>query len=308
MTRFRREHPEHPGHPGEAGPASRRLALLGGAGAALCAAGGLAWWAWPESDAWLAQVRRSGVLRVGYAVEPPYAELGLDQPPGGESPGVVQAAAQALGWRPVWTLTDFGLLLPQLEAGRFDVVAAGLFITPERRRRVRFSRPTLRVRGGWLWRTGAAAPPDDHVQAARLANQAAAGAGAPALRLVALSGSIEHQALLAAGLAPQRLLVAPDAATGETLVLRGQADALALSWPTVRRMAEASAGRLQARPIADAAASHEVALAMHRDASGLQHVLDGALQAFIGSAEHLALLQRCGLGPDDLPAADHERG
>lgn len=286
-------------------PALRRRTLLGAAGAAVAGAGGLAWWAWPDSDAILAQVQRSGQLRVGYAIEPPYAQLDADLQPAGESPGVVRALAQALGWRPVWTLTDFGLLLPQLEAGRFDLVAAGLFITPERRQRVRFSRPTLQVRAGWLWRTGGGAPPADYGQAAHAASQAVGADGAAGLRLVALSGSIEQQALLAAGLPSQRLLLVPDAATGESLVLRGQADALALSWPTVRRMAEASTGRLQARPIADAVAAHEVALAMHRDAAGLQRLLDGVLQGYVGSAGHLALLQRCGLGRDDLPAGAH---
>lgn len=253
------------------------------------AGGGL--WLWrtaAPADASLEAVRARGELVIGYAVEPPYAEPGPDGRPRGESVEVAAAMAARLGLRPRWVLTDFERLIPELQAGRFDVVAAGLFVTPERTERVRFTRPTLRVRPGWLVAAGGPAPPH-HAQARP----------GPGLRIAVVAGSVE-QARFSTGANAAGLLVVPDAAAGQASVLTGAADALALSLPSVRAMAARSEGRLRAVPGGDAG-SALVALAVARPAAALQQALDAELLRFVGSLEHLELLARLGLAADDLP-------
>lgn len=258
----------------------------------LALAGG--WAVLLPQDALLQQVQSAGVLRIGYAVEAPYAMTGPAGEALGESPTVAAAVANRLGVRPEFVLMDFHELIPALEAGRIDLVAAGLFVTPERAQRVLFSRPTLRVRPGWLARAGRFDLP---LTAPELVARAE-------LHVAVVEGAVEASRLGAAGLPASRLRAFPDAASAAAAVRAGTADVLALSWPTVVAMAARSGGRLQAWPAQfpgeDASLT---ALAVRRGEHQLLAAVDEALAGHLGSPAHLAALAAVGLGPDDLPVA-----
>lgn len=102
----------------------------------------------------LAKLRKQGYVRVGFAGEAPYGYRDGDEL-AGEAPTLHREIFTALGvpeLRP--TLTDFGALIPGLTADRFDVVSAGMAITPDRCQKVIFSEPefvsptALMVRAG----------------------------------------------------------------------------------------------------------------------------------------------------------------
>lgn len=257
------------------------------------------WWGAcaDRSDDSLARLQRGGTLRVGYAVEPPYAWVDGQGRILGEAPELAQRVAQHLGaTRIEWVQTEFAALIPGLQQGRFDVVAAGMFITPERARVLRFSRPTLRVAAGWLSQRPGTVTGLDH----------AAAVAQPHLRIAALAQSVELQRLRDLQLPAARLIEVPDARAGAAAVLAGRADALALSWPTVRHLAAGAHGRLLAeparRPQGDAPGSLAYTAFEFRLAdAALARAWDAALGPLLGDAEHLALLARLGLGPDDLP-------
>lgn len=178
----------------------------------------MAWWRWLNRDDSLARTRQAGVLRVGYALEAPYALLDPMGQPTGESPEVARTVARRLGLRTVWILTSFDHLIPDLLAERFDLIAAGMFITPERASQVRFTRPTLRVRPGWL--TLSSRP---------LSLDYGAVQPSASFRIAVLQGSAE-EALFHQRQAPQAgLLSVPDARSGQTAVLLGQASYLGSS-------------------------------------------------------------------------------
>lgn len=272
----------------------RRLALAAVAGAALAAAT----WAWWRDDPSLSRVRRNGRLRIGVAVEAPYVAVDAAGRLAGESPGVARAVCAALGVEPDWVITHFHDLLDELEVGRFDMIAAGLFINPERARRVRFSRPTLRVRPGWLARAGALPVLGSYRRV--LAR--------PELRVAVLAGSVEQVALQGLGVPPARLLDVPDAQAGMAAVSSGAADVLALSLPTVAQMAAQSGRRLQAQVALDPGQDDGCSLtafAFRPADVQLQQAVDAVLARFLGSPAHLALLQPLGLGPADLAPAPH---
>ena len=42
-------------------------------------------------------------------------------------------------------LTEFGSLIPGLKAGRFDIIAAGMFVKPDRCAQILFSEPTYAI-------------------------------------------------------------------------------------------------------------------------------------------------------------------
>jgi polar amino acid transport system substrate-binding protein len=89
----------------------------------------------------LARSKERGYITVGFAGEQPYAfQQGGELT--GEDPTVHKEIWNALGIKELRGVqVDFGQLIPGLNANRFDVVAAGMFILPERCAQAAFSEP-----------------------------------------------------------------------------------------------------------------------------------------------------------------------
>jgi polar amino acid transport system substrate-binding protein len=89
----------------------------------------------------LQEVLKTGTLRVGVTLYPPWAA----RTAGGELVGfeidVAQQLAADMGVRAQIFPYDVDRLIPALESGEIDIIAAGLTITPERARHVNFSAP-----------------------------------------------------------------------------------------------------------------------------------------------------------------------
>src|SRR3546814_18126400 len=124
--------------------ASRRAVvgrMAGIAGIAASATGGGASGAHAETA--LGKAKAAGFIRVGFANEAPYGYATPDGKLTGESPEVVKAVLKKMGIAEVdGVLTEFGALIPGLKAGRFDIIAAGLFVNPKRCEQIQFSKPT----------------------------------------------------------------------------------------------------------------------------------------------------------------------
>jgi polar amino acid transport system substrate-binding protein len=249
-------------------------------------------------DGSLERLRREGVIRIGYAAEAPFAFLSPQGRVTGEAPEVARVVVERLGiGRIEWRQTEFSRLIEELEEGRVDMVAAGMFITRERAERVLFSEPTFRVRQALLVLAGNPLGLHSYGQAA------ARGA-----RVAVLGGSVEERLLR--GLYRSRgdlLVVAPDAVTGLVAVESGQADGLALSSPTVRWMA--SQDRLGRAEVADPfeqepGVSDRLgfgAFVFRKNCPALCAACSGELSRFIGSAEHRELVAPFGFTASELP-------
>lgn len=242
----------------------------------------------------LQRIMRTGVLRVGYAVEAPYSYIRPDLAVTGESIETARLVAQRLGVRSIeWVQVSFPDLIPELLSGRFDVVAAGMFVTPERRERVAFSLPTLRVASGLLVRSTSMRAGQDVTDWLRHARA----------RIATIEGAVEAERLLGLGVSATRLTSVTSANNGLDDLRRGTADALALSWPTVhamqRKLGDAfQAYRLQARgkPVHD-----EVAFAFDPSQQALVDAWNQALRRIRGSEAHLQAIRPFGLSASDVP-------
>lgn len=240
-------------------------------------------------------------LRVGFAVEAPYAFLAEDGRVTGESPEIARRVAAELGYgEPEWVLAEFGSLVRQLREGRFDVVAAGLFVTAERGREVAFSRPTMSVQPALLVAAGNPRELYSYADVARWGH----------VRVAAVVGSVEEGILLAEGVPAERLVVVPDAASGVALLKSGRVDGLALSRPTVSWFAGLPEhfGMLEtAEPFTPPAGlpSARVAFAFRPEDTRLRREWDAVLAKFLGSAEHRGILRELGIA--DAGAEDVRR-
>jgi polar amino acid transport system substrate-binding protein len=89
----------------------------------------------------LQEVLNAGTLRVGVTLFAPWAARGAAGELVGFEIDVAEQLAADMGVKAQLLAYDVDRLVPALEAGEIDVIAAGLTITPERALHVNFSQP-----------------------------------------------------------------------------------------------------------------------------------------------------------------------
>ncbi len=103
----------------------------------------------------LQRIKDQGYVRVGFANEAPFGYAETDGTLTGEAPEVARAVFEALGIPELQgVLTEFGSLIPGLQARRFDVIAAGMFINPDRCAEIAFSDPDYQAKTAFLVPSG----------------------------------------------------------------------------------------------------------------------------------------------------------
>jgi polar amino acid transport system substrate-binding protein len=94
--------------------------------------------AWSRS---LQEVLNNGTLRVGVALFTPWAMRTSDDELIGFEIDVANKLAEDMGVRPDISVYPWERIVPALEAGEVDIIAAGLSVTPQRALHVNFSQP-----------------------------------------------------------------------------------------------------------------------------------------------------------------------
>jgi ectoine/hydroxyectoine ABC transporter solute-binding protein len=90
----------------------------------------------------LARAKQQGYIQVGFANESPYGFTDKSGKLTGEAPELAKVIFKELGIADVRGVqVDFGGLIGGLQARRFDTIAAGMFINPERCAQVAFADP-----------------------------------------------------------------------------------------------------------------------------------------------------------------------
>lgn len=242
---------------------------------------------------------RPDALRAGYALEAPYAFRDAQGRLRGEAVDTLRAALQRIGLpEPVWVHVEFPRLLHELRGGRIDVIAAGLFITPERATQVEFTRPTTSVRPGLLVRAG-------NPLGLHALGDLRRTVGA---RLAVLEGSVEATQAREAGVPETQLLRVADPASALAALRSGQAVAFALSTPSLRWiLRESPAGLALALPfeVPRRGGQPDVGYPAYafRPGDPVRGRVDLALSGYLGSADHLRNVADYGFSPDDVATA-----
>lgn len=92
----------------------------------------------------LEELKAQGFARVAIANEPPFTAVGADGKVSGAAPDVAREIFKRLGVTDiVASISEYGAMIPGLQAGRHDAVTAGLFMKPERCAAVAYSEPIL---------------------------------------------------------------------------------------------------------------------------------------------------------------------
>ncbi|MTV25125.1 ectoine/hydroxyectoine ABC transporter substrate-binding protein EhuB [Nitriliruptoraceae bacterium ZYF776] len=96
-----------------------------------------------------AEIQERGSVTIGVANEVPFGSLTEDGEATGIGPDVARAVLEELGITDISAeVVEFDNLIPGLLAGQFDIVTAGMYITPERAAQVFFTDPDYCVAEG----------------------------------------------------------------------------------------------------------------------------------------------------------------
>ncbi|WP_019630631.1 ectoine/hydroxyectoine ABC transporter substrate-binding protein EhuB [Actinomadura atramentaria] len=99
----------------------------------------------------LERAKKDGKIRVGFANEAPYGYTDSSGKLTGEAPELARVIFKELGIDKVEGVqVDFGGLIGGLKAKRFDVISAGMFITPDRCAEVAFSDPEYVAKSAFM--------------------------------------------------------------------------------------------------------------------------------------------------------------
>jgi polar amino acid transport system substrate-binding protein len=156
---------------------------------------------------------------VAIANEPPFTAVGADGKVSGAAPDVARVIFQKLGVPEiVASISEYGAMIPGLQAGRHDVVTAGLFMKPERCAAVAYSEPVLCDAEAFLLKKG---NPKGFQSFADIAKDPTGTIGAP-------GGGTEEKLALEAGVPRERVIVVPDGQSGLKMLQDGRIDVYSL--------------------------------------------------------------------------------
>ncbi|MGE5767387.1 MAG: ectoine/hydroxyectoine ABC transporter substrate-binding protein EhuB [Bacteroidota bacterium] len=269
---------------------TRRLVMLAAGGVAARAKTGA-----DVAQSRLEKSREQGFIRIGFANEAPYGYATPDGKLTGEAPEVAKAVLAKMGITEVdGVLTEFGSLIPGLKAGRFDIIAAGMFITPARCNEVAFSEPSYGIGQAFLVKEGNPANIADY----------ATIAGNDDLKLAVMAGAVESGYAKKAGIGMGQLVMLPDQSSLVKAVQAGRADAAALTALSIADMASKNDGVESTKPFGEVAGESVKGyggFAFRKDDKDLYEAFNAELKKFLGSPEHIALVTPHGFGEGYLP-------
>ncbi|AGA84632.1 putative amino-acid ABC transporter-binding protein precursor [Pseudomonas sp. SCT] len=235
----------------------------------------------------LEKIKNSSSVRIGYANETPFAYTALDGSVTGESPEIVRKVFERMEIdtiKPV--LTEWGSLIPGLRAGRFDLIAAGMYITPERCKQVLFTDPHYRLLDTLLVAEGNPKNLRSYEDIA----------GNPEVKIAIMSGTVNLGYARKAGIKDSQILQVPDTTSQLQAVRSGRADAAIGTQLTMKGLADKAGDDVEA--IADfkddPSRAGYGALAFRPQDKALRDAINAELKQWLGSEEHLKTIEPFG--------------
>jgi len=241
----------------------------------------------------LDKIKENSSVRIGYANETPFAYTALDGSVTGESPEIVEKIFQRMGIETIKpVLTEWGSLIPGLRASRFDLIAAGMYITPERCKQVLFTDPHYQLPDTLLVKTG---NPKNLRSYADIAND-------PEAKLAIMSGTVNLAYAREAGIKDSQIVQVPDTTSQLQAVRTGRADAAIGTQLTMKGLAEKAGDQVEATTDFkdDPAHTGYGALAFRPADKALRDAVNAELKKWLGSDEHLQTVEPFGFDRSNL--------
>jgi polar amino acid transport system substrate-binding protein len=258
-----------------------RQALLGVAAVAFATTG----FATAGMATSLEQMKEQGFARIAIANEPPWTEVKADGKVTGAAPEVARAVLQKLGVDEiVASISEYGAMIPGLQAGRSDMVTAGLFMRPQRCAAVIFSEPDLCDFEAFAVKTG---NPTGIMTYADLGASDTVKVGAP-------GGGTEEKLALDSGVPRDRVIVVPDTQSGIKMLQDGRIDVYALPYLSLADAIEKSGGGLELVGPVENTPIFCAGAAFPKDATALRDAYNVVLAELKASGEFAKIIEPFG--------------
>ncbi|MGB0750003.1 MAG: ectoine/hydroxyectoine ABC transporter substrate-binding protein EhuB [Magnetospiraceae bacterium] len=246
----------------------------------------------------LEEAREHGFIRLGIANEAPFAYVMSDGSLAGESAEIAKMIFPRLGIpKVVASIVNWKDLIPGLLAGDFDVIAAGMFITPERCQKVLFTEPTYGVGQAFLVKEGNPQGIIDYATVREV----------PKVTLGLITGAAEQGYAREAGVPAMRIKTFQTPVAAVRAVQDGRIDALGLTTLAISYLVQQAGPEagVEATPVFAAVEGQSVtghgAYALRPEDQDLRDAMNLELARFIGSSDHMALVIPYGFGEKTLP-------
>lgn len=239
------------------------------------------------------RIAKNEPIRIGFANEIPFAYPAEDGSPKGFVNAFTIAVLKNMGFEKIEPVqTEWGGLIPGLNADRFDIVTGGMNILASRCENIAFSEPMATVGDGFIVAPGNPKKIGDY--------KSLVDSGAI---MVTGAGYSNIEAAKAAGVAEANIMQVPGPTEILAAVKSGRADAGAGTYFTMKQLADASGGAVEATdPAAMPESSFNWAGIGFRKAD--QDFLDkfnAAMKEYVGTDAMLAAVAEYGYGKGSLP-------
>ncbi len=177
------------------------------------------------SESTLEKAKKQGYITVGFANEKPYAYATPDGKLTGEAVEVARTILAKLGIKEMnGVLTEFGSLIPGLKAKRFDVITAGMFVTPERGKEVLFANPEYSIGEAIAVKKGN--PKGLHSYKDIAAKKD--------VKVAVMVGAMEEQYLIKSGVAKNQIVTVPDQPSALSALQSDRVDVVTMTGPSLQ--------------------------------------------------------------------------
>ncbi|MGW8379956.1 ectoine/hydroxyectoine ABC transporter substrate-binding protein EhuB [Streptomyces sp. ODS28] len=176
----------------------------------------------------LERLRAQGTVRLGIAGEQPYSYIDKNGELTGSSPAIARVIFKRLGVAHVQPLpTEFNSLIAGLNSQQFDVIAAGMYITPVRCDQVLFADPEYEMRDSFIVPRGNPKNLHDYADIKKTGARMATGVGYAEIDYAKDVGIKEGD-----------MMLLQDQLAGRLAVEQGRADVFAGTAVTVRNVVQ----------------------------------------------------------------------
>ncbi|MEZ5778639.1 MAG: transporter substrate-binding domain-containing protein [Paracoccaceae bacterium] len=239
------------------------------------------------------RIEAGETIRIGFANEIPWAYPGEGNKPLGFVNAYVLGVLGEMGYENIEpVVTDWGGLIPGLQANRFDVITGGMYILNTRCENVTFSEPMAKVSDAFIVKPGNPDGINTYKDFVEKNATMATGAGYNTIEAALKEGVPDGQIMQVPG--PTEILAA---------VKAGRAAAGAMTFFTAKAMAAENAGEIE---VTDPGALPDwtqnwVGIGFRHDDADFVAAFNEAQAKYLGTPEMLAAVAEYGYDEKVLP-------
>lgn len=275
----------------------RRFLGTASAATALLAFPGLA-----RAETTLERIKSTGTVTIGIANERPYGFVETDGTVAGAIPDIIAAALKPHGVTSLKVeIVEFSAMIPGINANRFDIIGAGMYINPTRCQAIIFSNPVTRAGYGFAALKGN--PKGVHSLAELAKSDAIVGTQ---------NGSAQVEELAKAGVPQDRVVLFANATEALAGMKANRVDVIYFPGlelgdllKTANDAAVERVDPFQQEVGADGKPQYGYsALGLRQADTDLQSLLNEEIAKMLASGQLLEIISKYGYGKDELPTPE----